>query len=125
YLLDKKDLREMSKKFACNQDIASNGAFSLSMVAQFMETIERAPYRYRDLFWEAGMIGQVLYLESEALGLRGTGIGCFLDDSVLAILNIMDNYLQNFYWFTVGNPVEDSRIVTKAPYFHLQDQDRG
>jgi hypothetical protein len=71
------------------------------------------------------MIGQVLYLEAEALGLRGTGIGCFLDDSLLAILNIMDNYLQNFYWFTIGNPVEDKRISTNPPYFHLMDRDRS
>ena len=122
YLLDRKDLRELAKKFACNQDIAGDGAFAISMVAQFMETIERAPYKYRDLFWEAGMIGQVLYLEAEALGLRGTGIGCFMDDSLLAILNIMDNYLQNFYWFTVGNAIEDSRISTNPPYFHLVDR---
>lgn len=125
YLLDRKDFRELSKRFSCNQDITSDGAFSLAMVAQFMETIERAPYRYRDLFWEAGMIGQVLYLEAEALGLRGTGIGCFMDDSILAILNIMDNYLQNFYWFTVGNPVEDQRITTKPPYFHLEDREKA
>ncbi|MBE9531736.1 MAG: SagB family peptide dehydrogenase [Proteobacteria bacterium] len=125
YLLDKKDFRELSKKFACNQDIASDGPFAISMVAQFMETIERSPYRYRDLYWEAGMIGQILYLEAEAVGLRGTGIGCFQDDSILAILNIMDNYLQNFYWFTVGKPVEDERISTNPPYLHLKAQGRS
>jgi len=26
------------------------------------------------------MIGQVLYLEAEAQGVRATGIGCFFDD---------------------------------------------
>jgi len=26
------------------------------------------------LFWEAGLLGQVLYLEAEAAGVRGTGI---------------------------------------------------
>ena len=28
------------------------------------------------------MIGQVLYLEAEAVGVRTTGIGCFFDDPV-------------------------------------------
>ena len=36
---------------------------------------------YRRLFWECGLIGQVLYLEAEAAGVRGTGIGCFYDDA--------------------------------------------
>ena len=30
---------------------------------------------YRRLFWEAWMVGQVLYLEPEEAGIRSTGIG--------------------------------------------------
>ena len=67
---------------SCHQDIAGDGAFSLGMIAVFRDTICSAPYRYRQLFWETGMIGQVLYLEAEAHGVRGTGIGCFFDDAV-------------------------------------------
>ena len=43
---------------------------------------------YRCLFWEAGMIGHLLYLEAEAAGVRGTGIGCYFDDSVHDLLGI-------------------------------------
>jgi SagB-type dehydrogenase family enzyme len=35
-----------------------------------------------ELLREAGLVGQVLYLEAEAAGVRGTGIGCFFDDPV-------------------------------------------
>jgi hypothetical protein len=40
---------------------------------------------------ESGMIGQVLYLEAEAHGLRGTGIGCFFDDAVHDLLGFENN----------------------------------
>lgn len=35
---------------------------------------------YPRLFWETGVLGQVLYLEAHAAGLSATGIGCFFDD---------------------------------------------
>ena len=34
------------------------------------------------------MIGQVLYLEAEAAGIRATGIGCFFDDEMHALLGL-------------------------------------
>ncbi len=37
-------------------------------------------FLYRAAHWEAGMIGQILYVEAQRLGLHGTGIGCFLDE---------------------------------------------
>ncbi len=73
---------------------------------------EGGPAAYRRLFWEAGAIGQALYLEAEAAGLRGTGIGCFFDDGVHQLLGISDHTLQSLYHFTVGGPVNDSRLTT-------------
>jgi hypothetical protein len=90
------------------------------MLARFRENIETAPYRYRWLFWEAGMIGQVLYLEAEAHSLRGTGIGCYFDDAVHDLLGLKDDTYQSMYHFTVGLPVEDDRLTTLPPYFHIQ-----
>ena len=34
---------------------------------------QQAPWRYKELLWESGAVGQGLYLLSEAHGLRGTG----------------------------------------------------
>ena len=76
---------------SCRQDIAGDGAFSVGMVARFEDGISCAPYLYRRLFWETGMIGQALYLEAEAHGVRGTGIGCYFDDPVHNILGITTN----------------------------------
>lgn len=33
------------------------------MLAEFEARLAGAPWRYRELFWEAGVVGQVLYLE--------------------------------------------------------------
>jgi len=62
------------------------------------------------------MIGQVLYLEAEAAGVRATGIGCFFDDAMHELLGLKDRTLQSLYHFTTGGPVEDERLTTLPPY---------
>jgi len=73
------------------------------------------------MFWESGMIGQVLYLEAEAIGLRGTGIGCYFDEEVHKIMALESKKYQSLYHFTVGTPVEDRRLTTLEPYFHIKN----
>jgi SagB-type dehydrogenase family enzyme len=120
YRLATADLRALAQKVSCHQDIASDGAFSLGMLAWHAEGIrEKGARWYRRLFWEAGVLGQVLYLEAEAAGLRGTGIGCFFDDAVHQVLGLVDERWQSLYHFTIGGPVEDRRLRTIAPYAHL------
>jgi SagB-type dehydrogenase family enzyme len=111
--------RQIAKTLSCHQPIASDSAFTLAMVAKFSETIESTPWHYRRLFWECGLIGQVLYLEAEAAGVRGTGIGCYFDDSVHQVLGFKDNAFQSLYHFTIGKPLEDKRLETLPPYGHL------
>ncbi|WP_019865070.1 nitroreductase family protein [Methylovulum miyakonense] len=119
YHLHSGDLRLTAKTLSCHQPIASDSAFSLAMVSEFRPTVETAPWRYRQLFWECGLIGQVLYLEAEAAGVRGTGIGCYFDDSVHEILGIKDDTFQSLYHFTIGTPLEDKRMQTLPAYGHL------
>jgi SagB-type dehydrogenase family enzyme len=119
YLLERGDFRRTANMLSCHQDIAGSGAFSLGMIARFGEAVRREPFRYRHLFWESGMIGQILYLEAEARGARGTGIGCYFDDAVHELLGLATDRFQSLYHFTVGRPREDSRITTRPPYFHL------
>ena len=91
YLLQVGDFPSSATSVSCQQSIAGDGAFSLGMIARFREELETAPYRYRHLFWETGMIGQVLYLEAEAQGVRATGIGCFFDDPVHKLMGLPDS----------------------------------
>ncbi len=105
---------------SCDQSIAGDSAFSLGMIARFRAPIEADPHMYRRLFWESGMIGQILYLEAEAHGVRSTGIGCFFDDPVHEIIGLHGNDFQDLYHFTVGGPVDDVRLETNPPYDHLK-----
>ena len=119
-LLEEGNFRRQAMMVSCHQEIAGSSAFSLGMIARFKTIIEKEAFRYRHLFWETGMIGQVLYLEAEAYGVRGTGIGCFFDDAVHEIMGLQDNMFQSLYHFTVGKPIEDSRLTTYPPYHHLK-----
>jgi SagB-type dehydrogenase family enzyme len=120
YLLQPGDVRETARIISCQQEIAADGAFSLGMLAEFEPGLrEQGPWFYPRLFWETGLIGQLLYLEAEAAGVRGTGIGCFFDDAMHRLLGITDRNWQSLYHFTVGGAVEDTRLKTLHPYFHL------
>lgn len=119
FLLREGDLQRVSSGLSCLQAIAGKGAFSLGMVADFTRTLdEEGAWAYRRLHWEAGMIGQVLYLEATAAGRSGTGIGCFFDDDVLALLGIDAGRFdwQALYHFTVGGAVQDARLSTLPAY---------
>ena len=117
YCLEKADFRSHAKTISCNQDIAADGAFSLGMLCEFSDQINQyGPHRYKELYWECGAIGQQLYLESTALGISATGIGCYLDDSFHYLLGLESNQFQSLYHFTVGRAIVDSRLLTLPPY---------
>ena len=106
-------------RLACLQPISGKGCFSLAMIADFDRTLDaEGAFAYRRLHWEAGLIGQALYLFATASGLAGTGIGCFFDDEVHALLGLSseDLQFQDVYHFTVGAPIEDARVLTLPPY---------
>jgi len=109
------EMQRLARSLSCHQDIASTSAFSLGMLGEF-DAATGDGYGYRELLREAGLIGQVLYLEAEAAGVRGTGIGCFFDDPVHASCGLAGTRWQSVYHFTVGTPVTDARIETSPPY---------
>lgn len=118
--LGRGDVSSFAREVSCGQDIAADGAFSLGMLARFESELHACgAAAYRELFWEAGLIGQTLYLAAEASGLRGTGIGCYLDDVLHRALGIEGRDWQSLYHFTIGGPVEDTRLRTAPPYAHL------
>lgn len=114
------DARKAAKALSCHQDIAADGAFSLGMLAEYESGLAQGLWAYRQLFWETGILGHVLYLEAEAAGVRGTGIGCFFDDGVHDVLGIKGRWLQSLYHFTTGNALPDTRLQTLPPYAHLE-----
>ena len=119
YLLAQGDFRKTAMQISCFQEIAGDGCFSAAMIAAFEGPLNRyGPWFYPRLFWECGMIGQVLYLEAEVAGVRATGIGCFFDDPTHEVLGLKGRAYQDLYHFTVGGPIEDHRLTTLPPYPH-------
>jgi SagB-type dehydrogenase family enzyme len=110
------DCRGVARTVSCHQWIASDGCVSLGLLSEFEPIVRANPWRYRQLHWEAGLLGHALYLEAEAAGLRGTGIGCYFDDAVHGLLGIADMRFQSLYHFTFGRPREDPRIMTLPAY---------
>jgi SagB-type dehydrogenase family enzyme len=120
FQLARGDMRGSAARLSCGQEIAADGCFSLGMIAAFSGPLrEHGAWFYPRLFWECGLIGQVLYLEAEAAGVRGAGIGCFFDDGVHRLLGLRDLEFQSLYHFTVGGPVDDPRLTTLPAYDQL------
>lgn len=115
-LTETQPFRRALRSLHCHQDIAVTACFAVGMLARFNAEITRETAAYRELFREAGMIGQTLYLEAEAIGLRGTGIGCYFDDPVHHTLELAGDDYQSLYHFTLGMPLHDHRIEHGEPY---------
>jgi SagB-type dehydrogenase family enzyme len=118
-------LARLARGLHCHQEIAAQACLALGMVAGFDEAIERDPARYRALHREAGLLGHVFYLEAEARGLRGTGIGCFFDDELHDLLKLPDTQFQSLYHFSVGRPIDDPRIETSTTSYSTVTASEG
>ncbi|MCA6218668.1 nitroreductase [Ideonella sp. B7] len=106
----------------CHQALGSDAVLGFALLAEFQPL--PTPWAYRERLMEAGLLGQVLYLQAEAMGLAGTGIGCFFDDALHQLIGLTPTAaaqapLQSVYHFTIGRPLVDARIATTAPYAHL------
>ena len=121
YLLEAGDARRVAAQTSCGQAIAADGVFAAAMLAEYRAPIETfGSWFYRRLHWEAGVVGQQLYLEAEASGIRATGIGCFFDDLTHRTFGLTGDAFQVLYHFTMGGAVDDVRLQTVPPYQHLQ-----
>ncbi len=114
--LKKSDQRHFARSASCFQDIASDGVFAVSMVADFNTANEVFGERgYRLVHHEAGYIGQHFYLASHALGLDATGIGCFIDDAINSYIQLPSGF-EVVYNFTFGSALHDPRLTTLPAY---------
>ena len=49
-------------------------------------------------------------------GFLATGIGCFFDDEMHALLGLRGTEWQSLYHFTAGGAVDDARLTTLPAY---------
>ncbi len=105
------DQRVAAAGLSLGQDLAGNACVGFSMFADLDRAARLHGDRgYRYAHFEAGAIGQRLYIAAEALGLGATGIGAFFDDEVHRYLGIEPEQGQVIYHFAIGYPVADPRV---------------
>jgi SagB-type dehydrogenase family enzyme len=84
------NVERVAAYLSLEQGLAGNACFAVSMIADLAEAARRFGNRgYRYVHFEAGAIGQRLYLGAEALGWNATGIGAFYDDDVHRYLGFL------------------------------------
>jgi len=103
------DQRVAAAGLSLGQDLAGNACMAISMIADLDGAAAMYGDRgYRFAHFEAGALGQRLYVGAEALGLGATGIGAFFDDRVHSYLGLEKG--QVIYHFAIGYPVVDTRL---------------
>jgi SagB-type dehydrogenase family enzyme len=119
--LHRANVERVAAYLSLEQSLAGNACFAVSMIADLARAARVFGNRgYRYAFFEAGAIGQRLYVGAEALGWNATGIGAFYDDDVHSFLGFLDEKgtspdprtlaQQVIYHFAVGRAIRDPRI---------------
>ena len=117
YLLVEEELHHFAAQLSCAQRKAEDACFTACMLSEFEEPLKTyGSWMYPYLFWECGILGQLLYLEAEARGFRGCGIGCFFDDPLHETLGLKGLEYQDLYHFAVGSPLQEIGVLTFPAY---------
>ncbi|AKB12545.1 SagB-type dehydrogenase domain-containing protein [Methanosarcina thermophila] len=117
YMLMEETLHYFAAQLSCAQRKAADACFTACMLSEFEKPLNRfGAWIYPYLFWECGFLGQLLYLEAEANGLRGCGIGCFFDDPLHETIGLKGLEYQDLYHFAVGYPLQEIGVITLPAY---------
>ncbi|MEP7361990.1 MAG: SagB/ThcOx family dehydrogenase [Acidobacteriota bacterium] len=109
------DHRVAAAGLSLGQDLAGNCTVAFSMIADLERATDSHGDRgYRYVHFEAGAIGQRLYLGAESFGWQATGIGAFYDDAVHQYLRLSPEQGQVIYHFAIGRAVHDPRLSESA-----------
>ncbi len=105
------DQRAVATELSLDQELAGNACVAFSMIGDLDRATRRHGDRgYRYVHFEAGAIGQRLYLAAEALGFQSTGMGAFYDDLVNKYLKLAPEAGQVVYHFACGYAINDPRL---------------
>ena len=89
--LHRGNVERVAAYLSLEQALAGNACLAISMVADLAAAARAFGNRgYRYVHFEAGAIGQKLYLGAEALDWNATGIGAFYDDDVHRYLGFLE-----------------------------------
>jgi SagB-type dehydrogenase family enzyme len=109
--LHRGNVERVAAFLSLEQPLAGNSCFTISMIADLAGAARAFGNRgYRYAHFEAGAIGQRLYVGAEALGWNATGIGAFYDDDVHRYLGFLEESENSTERAVLA--VEQSALVT-------------
>src|SRR5216683_8280006 len=118
------NVQRVAAFLSLEQALAGNSCFTVSMIADLDEAGRVFGNRgYRYVYFEAGAIGQRLYLGAEALHWNATGIGAFYDDDVhryLGFLEEIDGSVDN----SVREAEKRALVMLGSPTSRAASHDR-
>jgi SagB-type dehydrogenase family enzyme len=125
--LHRANVERVAAYLSLEQALAGNACFAISMIADMAKAAERFGNRgYRYLHFEAGAIGQRLYVGAEALGWNATGIGAFYDDDVHRYLGLLAEETANSVSDSVATAEQSALVMLGSPTSrHAAAQDRA
>jgi SagB-type dehydrogenase family enzyme len=120
------NVQRLAAYLSLEQVLAGNSCFAISMIADLAEAARVFGNRgYRYVHFEAGAIGQRLYVGAEALGWNATGIGAFYDDDVHRYLGFLEEG-KNFVGASVLDAEQSALVMlgSRTSQTLTQDRDR-
>ncbi len=122
-LLQRGNLESTAMSLSLSQEIASDSCVCFVMIANFQSAFQYfGELGYRVAHFEAGRIGQALYIGSESLCYNSTGIGAFFDNEVNKFLQLKEGN-EVIYNFAMGKAIPDKRVQTLDGYHHLKNKE--
>jgi SagB-type dehydrogenase family enzyme len=106
------------------QVLAGNACFAVSMIGDLSEAARVFGNRgYRYVHFEAGAVGQRLYVGAEALGWNATGMGAFYDDDVHRYLGFLEEG-KNSVGVSVREAEQSALVMLGSPASRAATQGR-
>ncbi len=123
--LHRGNVQRVAAFLSLEQALAGNSCFTVSMIADLSDATRVFGNRgYRYVFFEAGAIGQKLYVGAEALGWNATGIGAFYDDDVHRYLGFLEEGADSVS-VSVREAEKAALVMLGSPASRAAAEDRG
>ena len=117
YMLVEDNLSHFAAQLSCAQRKVADACFTVCMISELEGPLKKfGSWLYSYILWECGILGQLLYLEAEARGFRGCGIGCFFDIPFHDTLGLERHEYQDLYHFAVGVPLPEKGVSSLPAY---------
>jgi hypothetical protein len=112
-LLREGDHRELAARITGVDVSSTDAAFDVVMIADYVDALSSyGASFYRNLLWEAGMVGHLLGSESARSRLRATGGDRYRDELVHQAFGMLDHEWQCLYHFEVLATARAAPVVT-------------